>query len=476
MTRKIYLYFLSLALLLSVGNSRAQSPTMCSGNCLNLIPGGFGYASAGDNGAYNNMSAITVQGWINTTTLPGEGAFQTIIGKWGDGAVTSNQFALCLARQGGVQYLRAQIAIGGTAYTINAPSTIAVNTWAHVAFTWQSGSVPAMYINGVAVATGASAITGTINNSSTYPVRMGFNNRTGESSFPAYLDEIQVYGIALTATQINAYKNTTLYSAPFYSSLRGYWRFQDPANNFANEIAPNTGVTLSQSTSYTGSIIPCQTPDFDPVVTLSAYPGGNTSITLVFQDLIGFYPLSDPSLGSLKFQIYRDSVLIATVTPQYGSFTYTDDNFVQCSYKFFAKAVWVLPNSTIIQGPVTNTVVGSTSADIGFAASHGTYANKTVLTWGTQLAGSVSGGYEIRRNGQQIALLPSPNATTYTDYDGIPGVMSNYSIVPITNPAGSYIVCDKTGWMKENGRLSGYVRSPHGVRGLLGEALLAVEP
>jgi hypothetical protein len=458
MTNKIYLFILALSLLLSTGSVQAQSPTMCSGNCLNLIPGGFGFANAGDNAAYNNMSAITIQAWVNTTSLPSEGAFQTIVGKWGDAAATDNQFALCMARQGGVQYLRAQIGIGGTAYTINAPSTIAVNTWAHVAFTWQSGSVPAIYINGVAVNTGASAITGTINNSSVYSVRMGFNNRNGEQAFPAYLDEVQVYGTALTSTQINAYKNTTLYNAPFYSSLRGYWRFQNPANNFANEIAPNTGVSLSSGTSYAGSIIPCQTPDFDPTVTLATYPGGNNSILLVFQDLIGIYPFSDPSLGSLKFQIYRDSLLIATVTPQYGSFTYTDNTITKCRNKYFGKAVWVRPNSTIIDGPVTNTVLGATP-DFGFRASQGTYANRTVLTW-DNISSIATGGFEIRRDGEIIAQLTNPNATTYTDLDGTPGVRYEYRLIPISNPMGTYIICDETGWIKENGRLSGYVRSP----------------
>lgn len=458
MKNKIYLFILALASLFSTGSVQAQSPTMCSGNCLNLISGGFGFANAGDNAAYNNMSAITIQAWVNTTTLPGEGAFQTIIGKWGDGAATDNQFALYMARQGGVQYLRAQIGIGGTAYTINAPSTIAVNTWAHVAFTWQSGSVPAMYINGVAVNTGANVITGTINNSSNYSVRMGFNNRNGEQSFPAYLDEVQVYGTALTSTQINAYKNTTLYTAPFYSSLRGYWRFQNAANNYANEIAPNTAVSLSQSTSVRGSIIPCQVPDFNPNDTLLTYPASNNTILLVFQGLIGIYPFSDPSLGSLKYVIYRDSVAIDTVTPQYGSFTYTDNTLTKCRNKYFGKQIWVYPNGGIVQGPVTNTVNGATP-DFGFRASQGTYANRTVLTW-NNLSGIGTGGFEIRRDGEIIAQLTNPNATTYTDLDGTPGVRYEYRLIPISNPMGTYIICDETGWIKENGRLSGYVRSP----------------
>lgn len=459
MNRKLYLFFaLALTLLLTPVGSQAQSPTMCSGNCLNLIPGGFGYANAGDRTLYNNLSAITIQAWVNTTSFPSEGAFQTIVGKWGDAAVTDNQFALLMTRQSGVQYIRAQIAIGGTAYTINAPSNIALNTWAHVAFTWQSGGIPAIYINGTAIATGASAITGTINSSSVYNVVMGFNNRNGEQAFPAYLDEVQVYGAALTSAQINTYKNSTLYAAPFYSSLRGYWRFQNPANNYANEIAPNTGVTLSQGTTVAGSIIPCQVPDFDPTDTLLTYPAGNNSILLVFQDLVGIYPFSDPSLGSLKFQIYRDSVLIATVTPQYGSFTYTDNTITKCRNKYYGKAVWVFPNSTILPGTVSNTANGATP-DFGFRASQGLYATKTVLTW-NNLSGTATGGYEIRRNGQIIAQITNPNATTYTDFDGTPGVRYEYRLIPISNPMGQLIICDETGWVKENGRLSGYVRSP----------------
>ncbi|HLP49946.1 MAG TPA: LamG-like jellyroll fold domain-containing protein [Chitinophagales bacterium] len=456
MKNKFYLLFALALSLFSNTMVQAQSPTMCSGNCLNLIPGGFGYANAGDLAAYNNMSAITMAAWVNTTSLPADGVFQTIIGKWGDGAATDNQFALLMTRQGSVQYIRAQIGIGGTAYTISAPSTIAANTWAHVAFTWQSGGVPSIYINGVAIATGASAITGTINSSSVYSVRMGFNNRNGETAFPAYLDEVQVYDVALTSAQINAYKNTTLYSAPFYNRLRGYWRFQDPANNFANEIAPFTGVGLSQSTSYRGSIIPCQVPDFNPNDTLLTFPASNNTILLVFQNIVGIYPLSDPSLGSLKYVIFRDSVAIDTVSPQYGSFTYTDNTLTKCRNKYFGKKIWIYPNGTVVQGPATNTVNGATP-DYGFRASQGLYVNKTVLTWNNL---GPAGGYEIRRNGQIIAQLTNQNATTFTDFDGTPGVRYDYTLIPITNPLGVYLVCDETGWVKENGRLSGYVKSP----------------
>ncbi|HLP22254.1 MAG TPA: LamG-like jellyroll fold domain-containing protein, partial [Chitinophagales bacterium] len=458
MKNKFYLLFaLALSLLLGPVKSQAQGGYICSGSCLNLITGGFGSANAGDAAAFNNMSAITIQGWINTTSLTSEGAFQTIVGKWGDGAVTDNQFALLMARQGGVQYLRAQIAIGSTVHTINAPaSSIAINTWTYVSFTWQSGGVPLMYINGVAVPTGASAITGTINNSSVYPVRMGFNNRNGEQAFSAYLDEIQIFSTALSAADINTYKGTMVYNAPYYSTYaRGFWRFQYAGSG--NDVS-NTALSLSQSTSYSYTIVPCLAPDFHPFVNLTTFPAGNNSILLVFNDIVGAYPLSDPSLGSLKFQVYRDSVLIATVPAQYGSFTYTDNTLTKCRNKYFAKAVWIYPNGTIEAGPVTNTIIGATP-DFNFRASQGTYVNKTVLTW-NNLSGTATGGYEVRRDEQLIAQLTNPNATTYTDFDGTPGVRYAYRLTPVSNPMGQMIICDETGWVKENGRLSGYVRSP----------------
>jgi hypothetical protein len=458
MTRKLYLFIaLALVLLLGPVKSQAQGGYICSGSCLNLITGGFGYANGGDAAQFNNMSAITMQGWVNTTSLTSNGAFQTIVGKWGDGAVTDNQFALYLTRQGGVQYLRAQIAIGSTVHTIDAPAgSIAVNTWTYVSFTWQSGSAPVMYINGVAIATGAGVITGTINNSSVYPVIMGFSNRNGEQAFPAYLDEIQVFATALSANDVNTYKGTMVYNAPYYSTYaRGFWRFQYSGSG--NDVT-NTALFLSQSTSYSFTIAPCLVPDFFPFVNLTTFPGGNNSILLVFNDILGAYPLSDPSLGSLKFQIYRDSVLIATVPAQYGSFTYTDNTLTKCRNKYFAKEVWVYPNATITEGPVTNTILGATP-DYGFRASQGLYATKTVLTW-NNLSGTATGGYEIRRDGQIIAQITNPNATTYTDFDGTPGVRYEYRLIPLSNPMGQVIVCDETGWVKENGRLSGYVRSP----------------
>lgn len=462
MIRKIYLCFLSLALLLLVSYTQAQ-PNICSGNCLKLATGTYANAVGGDATKYNNLSAITIQAWIYPTSFPsGNGAPMHIVSKYDHFSVTNSQFSLAFYKQGGVDYLSCLLFVGGVRYTLYAPvaGNISLNTWSHVAVAWQSGMSPVFTINGNSVGTTTyTPITGTIHSSSASPIVFGVTNSDVEYSYEGYIDEVQIYNTYIQPSYIAANRNNTAFGSPYYGNLLGYWRFQNP-NGSANEISPNTPVTLSNA-GYASTITPCEVPDFGPVTYTATFNPifGLTNLQITYNPP---YPVGDPqsSRGRLKYEIYRNGVYLTQVNAAYGTISYNDNAITKCSNTYYIKLVWGLDNTTtnLFTGPISDTVTAP-GFDFGFRASDGTYINKTVLTWPNMNAAG-SNGFEIRRDGQLIAYLTNPNATSYTDLDGTPGRRYSYGLKPLNNSAYPVIVCDDQGWIKENGRLSGYVRSP----------------
>ena len=84
-----------------------------------------------------------------------------------------------------------------------APTALAVNTWSHVALTWD-GSIMRLYINGVEAA--SKSRTGTLQ-STTTPLRIGGNSPYGEF-FLGRIDEVRIYNRALSAAEIQTDMNT----------------------------------------------------------------------------------------------------------------------------------------------------------------------------------------------------------------------------------------------------------------------------
>src|SRR4029453_16821751 len=91
-------------------------------------------------------------------------------------------------------YLRLKSDVG-----LVGPAALPVNTWSHVAATY-NGSMHRLYVNGAQVA--AVSRSGKIG-ASAKPLRIGGNAILGEW-FSGTIDEVRVYNRALTAEEITA--------------------------------------------------------------------------------------------------------------------------------------------------------------------------------------------------------------------------------------------------------------------------------
>ncbi|QOX77967.1 InlB B-repeat-containing protein [Trichlorobacter lovleyi] len=147
--------------------------------------------------------------------------------------------------------------------SLSAAYTLTPGIWYHVAAVSTNGADSAIYVNGVAIATGTHANT----NYAVAP-RIGDCQTTGEAPFNGRIDELQIYNRALSATEIQSAYNQL---AGFYdvtitsgASANGGWSGGSPdvwsplnsgATVSASEILSrlNSGIGVTISTVSTGS-------------------------------------------------------------------------------------------------------------------------------------------------------------------------------------------------------------------------------
>ncbi len=94
---------------------------------------------------------------------------------------------------------------GSTGSNLRGPSALTANVWVHLAATYD-GATLRLYVNGTQVA--SKAQTGSLL-TSTNPLQIGGDSLYGQF-FQGQIDEVRVYKVALTATQIQTDMNTPI--------------------------------------------------------------------------------------------------------------------------------------------------------------------------------------------------------------------------------------------------------------------------
>ncbi len=152
-----------------------------------------------DAGALDLTTSMTLEAWVLPTTSSG---WRTVIMKEQPSQLT---YALYTATGSSTNFPAGEIRTGAVVYDTEAPTALAVNTWSHLATTYD-GATLRLYVNGVQVASRARA--GAIETSAG-ALRIGGNSVWGEY-FQGRIDEVRVYNRALTAAQITTDMNTAV--------------------------------------------------------------------------------------------------------------------------------------------------------------------------------------------------------------------------------------------------------------------------
>lgn len=183
------------------------------------------------NAAFNSASSITCEAWINATQWKAQIYQGTIVGK--DGSNTSG-YALRCGANGKLSFV-----VGGPGGWTEATcaSLMQANVWTHVAGVFDNGSVK-IYINGNLV---GSNTTSTIT-SSTVSLLIGESPGFAGRVFKGYLDEVRIWNVARTASEIAG--NMVVDLPNNEPGLVAYYKF----NQISGTTTPNEITTTSNST------------------------------------------------------------------------------------------------------------------------------------------------------------------------------------------------------------------------------------
>jgi len=152
--------------------------------------------------------AITIAAWVRTTTLSGR---RSIVQKRDNGQ--SNRSAYGLEKNDGNGEIWFSFNIAGTWYAWGSTSTslLAVNTWTHLAATYDASGPPKIYKNGVVTTVSQDFGSGNpARPTNTAPTVIG--DLANPASAPAYnwsgdIDDVRIYDRVLTAAEIQALAN-----------------------------------------------------------------------------------------------------------------------------------------------------------------------------------------------------------------------------------------------------------------------------
>jgi hypothetical protein len=149
-----------------------------------LLFNGTGFVTVANAASLQLTSGMTLEAWVNPSA---------VTSAWRDVIYKGNaNYYLEATSPGGLP------AAGGTsAGSVRGPKALLVNTWTHLAVTYDRATLR-LYVNGTQAATqGATAAIAT----STNPLQIGGDSIYGQF-FQGTIDEVRVYNRALTAAEI----------------------------------------------------------------------------------------------------------------------------------------------------------------------------------------------------------------------------------------------------------------------------------
>jgi hypothetical protein len=159
--------------------------------------GSNSWVTVADNTLLHLTTGMTVEAWVKPATTSTDWTATVIKERTGGLA-----YAL-YATDGANKPPAGYIDKSSTDYNATAGSSLPLNTWSHLAATYD-GTTIRLYVNGTQVAT--KAVSGSII-SSTAPLRFGGDSVWGEY-FNGLIDEVRIYNRALSATEIQTDMNT----------------------------------------------------------------------------------------------------------------------------------------------------------------------------------------------------------------------------------------------------------------------------
>jgi hypothetical protein len=294
-------------------------------------------------------AARSVEAWIKTTSTTSSA--QKVILDWGSSG-TGGRFTLNMLQNNSIR-----LEIGGSGIA----GTLAVNNgqWHHVAAVYDptATNTVSLYIDGVLNISGNFTIP--VNTIASANLKIG-QRFDGVNYFNGSIDEVRVWNVARTATEINANKNVEFCSPQ--AGLVAYYKFNDGIAN-----GTNTGITTVSDYSgnnYTGTLngfgMTGTTSNLVPGATLNL----NTIDTTVTDDNAG-------TLTANQANAMYQWVNCGTATPISGA---TSQSFSPTTVGVYGA---IINFNGCISTTVCTTITTLETNDFGFSNTFKIYPNPT---------------------------------------------------------------------------------------------------
>jgi len=263
------------------------------------VPGEIGNAvKLSGNGEYVNLPSgivsglhdFTVSAWVN----PSANSAWSRVFDFGTG--TSNYMFLTLSAGGGPLRFAITSSGNGAEQQLNAPGTLPLNTWSHVAVTL-SGNTGTLYVNGQPVATNTNMTLNPAALGNTTQNWIGRSQFSADPFLAATVDDFQIYSRALSAAEVASLAA----GQPGNGDVADY-KFDEDSGETAVDSSGNghNGTIISPGNFSTPLWQPL--PD-GPVITI---PAGSTNVPVTSTS--GFKAGQEMTIG------YGDTFETATVT------------------------------------------------------------------------------------------------------------------------------------------------------------------
>ncbi|MEI7981668.1 MAG: LamG-like jellyroll fold domain-containing protein [Bacteroidota bacterium] len=314
-----------------------------------------------DSPVLNPTSALTVEAWINAGSWAGSIWAGNIICK--QGTSPDRGYGLTAGENGRVEFT---ISMSNSWKSVNTPQMLGLNTWYHLAGVFDGTSLK-IYVNGLLQNT--TVVSGAISPSTGVVMNFGENPTFSGRYFNGDMDEVRIWNVARTQTEIQQNMAVTLTGSE--PGLTGYWTMNEGTGTITHDMTSNgnngTLINMNASNWVPGFVPPGLDAGVTEIISPARLGSGFTSNEVITINVKNF---STENITDIPVSFTIDggapvTAIISGVLAPFTSVEYTFPDPVDLSgySTVLIKAFTSVPGD---QNPNNDTTVATVSQTLDY--------------------------------------------------------------------------------------------------------------